>query len=224
MSDAPRPSLLVRILRPTRLKITLGILAGLFAVAAYWWFDGGRYMFIPRRLAAVDGEVIYRSAQIHRRLIEDVLTDKKIQVVVDMAPDEPDDEDAAEEAAAVKRLGIRKVDVLTLDGSGRGDPADYITTLKEMVRAKRAGTPILVHCSAGTQRTGAVCAMYRMLYQGWSGPRAFDEYMDFRWDRPDKGHLTAYLDQHFAAIAQALVDAGLLDAVPAPLPRFAPAG
>lgn len=222
MSDSSSPSRLVRLLRPTKGKVVFGIVVAIGVAFTVWWWDGGRYMFIPRRFAAIEPGLIYRSAQIHERLIDGVLEEHGIQVVVDMAPDQPGDEDAAAERAAVKRLEIRKVDVLTLDGSGIGEPVDYIVTLSEMARAKRAGTPILVHCSAGTQRTGAVTAMYRMLYHGWTGPRAFAEYMEFRRHKPDKGHLTKYLDQHFAAIAQALVDAGLLDAVPVPLPRFAP--
>ncbi len=220
MSVDPSPSPLWRRLRPTKLRLCVALVIGALVAGLYWWYDGGRYMFIPRRLGAVEEGLIYRSAQLHRRLIEDVLVEKGIRVIVDMAPDDADDPDAEVEREVAERLGIRKVDLLTLDGSGRGDPADYVRALGEMLRAKREDTPILVHCAAGTQRTGALVAMYRMLYQGWDGPRAYAEYMTYRRNRPDRGHIEAYLDAHLPRIVKDLTRQGLLDAAPDPLPVF----
>lgn len=222
MSPTPASRRLAHALRPTRARLLVALGIGLLGAGLYWWYDGGRYMFIPRRFDAVEDGIIYRSAQLHRRLIEDVLVEHGIQVIVDMEPDDPHDLDEQAEARIAKQLGIRKVDLLTLDGSGRGDPTDYVKALREMVQAKRTGTPILVHCAAGTQRTGTVVALYRMLFQEWDGPRAYAEYMSFRRNRPDRGHISAYLDRHTQAIAEALVRDGLLDAVPDPLPRFEP--
>ncbi len=38
-----------------------------------------------------------------------------------------------------------------------------------------AKQPILVHCWHGSDRTGVVIAMYRILFQGWSKQQAIDE-------------------------------------------------
>ncbi len=35
--------------------------------------------------------------------------------------------------------------------------------------------PVLVHCKHGADRTGTMCAMYRMLRQGWTADDAIDE-------------------------------------------------
>lgn len=35
--------------------------------------------------------------------------------------------------------------------------------------------PVLVHCQHGADRTGLVCAMYRIVNQGWSKEKAIDE-------------------------------------------------
>jgi hypothetical protein len=35
--------------------------------------------------------------------------------------------------------------------------------------------PILIHCKAGLHRTGCLCAVYRMEYEGWSADDAFAE-------------------------------------------------
>lgn len=222
MSTPSRTRRILHALRPTKGRVVTAVVIGLLAGGLYWWYDGGRYRFIPRRLGAVEDGVIYRSAQLHRRLLEDVLVEKQIRVIVDMEPDDPNDPDERAEREIAARLGIRKVELLTLDGSGRGDPADYVRVLTEMVRARETETPILVHCAAGTQRTGTAVALYRMLFQGWDGPRAYAEYMDYRRNRPDRGIIAAYLDEHMRGIADALVRADLLDAVPEPLPRFGP--
>ncbi|MDJ0975274.1 MAG: tyrosine-protein phosphatase [Planctomycetota bacterium] len=224
MTDTPFLRRLLHALRPTRRRVALGVTAGLLFAGLYWWYDGGRYMFIPRRLGTVEDGVIYRSAQIHRRLIEDVLVEHGVQVIIDMEPDDPADPDETTEREVAAALGVRKIDIAGLDGSGRGDPNAYVRVLGEMVRAKQTGTPILVHCAAGTQRTGAAVAMYRMLFQDWSGARAFEEYMSYRRHRPDGGKLERYLETHFPNIAQELVKTGALPSVPDPLPRFGPDG
>jgi len=35
--------------------------------------------------------------------------------------------------------------------------------------------PVLVHCQHGADRTGTMCAMYRILRQGWTADEAIDE-------------------------------------------------
>ena len=35
--------------------------------------------------------------------------------------------------------------------------------------------PVLVHCQHGADRTGTMCAMYRVMRQGWSADKAIDE-------------------------------------------------
>jgi protein tyrosine/serine phosphatase len=51
-----------------------------------------------------------------------------------------------------------------------------------MVRALRTIThsekPILIHCWHGSDRTGVVVAMYRMVIQGWPRDKAIDEFIN----------------------------------------------
>ena len=43
---------------------------------------------------------------------------------------------------------------------------------------KQANGPILIHCWHGSDRTGLVSAMYRIVFQGWSKEDAIDELMN----------------------------------------------
>lgn len=51
---------------------------------------------------------------------------------------------------------------------------EYVTEFLSIVDDSTA-YPILVHCQHGADRTGALCAMYRILRQGWTPDEAIDE-------------------------------------------------
>lgn len=51
---------------------------------------------------------------------------------------------------------------------------DMIAVLK-VLRTVEADGPVLIHCQHGADRTGLVCALYRVVYQGWSKAAALDE-------------------------------------------------
>lgn len=50
-----------------------------------------------------------------------------------------------------------------------------------------APKPVLVHCWHGSDRTGIVCAAYRIVMQGWTPEKALEELMDERF-----GHHRSY--------------------------------
>ncbi len=53
--------------------------------------------------------------------------------------------------------------------------ADMIAALRVITRAKG---PVLVHCWHGSDRTGAVIAMYRMVVQHWPREKALAEFLE----------------------------------------------
>lgn len=100
---------------------------------------------------------------------------------------QPDDEEMAE----LKALGIREVlnlrqyhsDNDEAKGTGlilhhvpmnAGEirDADVIAALKIIREAKG---PIVIHCWHGSDRTGTIVAMYRIIFQGWSKQTALKE-------------------------------------------------
>ena len=52
---------------------------------------------------------------------------------------------------------------------------DEIVAALKYIKTEQAKGPILVHCLHGSDRTGAVIAMYRIIYQGWTKQQAIDE-------------------------------------------------
>lgn len=54
------------------------------------------------------------------------------------------------------------------------DDADVLATL-HAIRAAEASGPVLIHCKHGSDRTGLMAAMYRVVVQGWSKEEALSE-------------------------------------------------
>ena len=95
---------------------------------------------------------------------------------------------------AIQRLGI--TDVLNLrdhhtddaEAEGVGLTLHHIQTeadeinQQEIIKALRiirsAKGPVLVHCWHGSDRTGAVCAMYRVVFNNWSKDDAINEMIN----------------------------------------------
>jgi hypothetical protein len=200
---------------------TLFILALLGAAGWFWWSElQGRWFFSPRQWGAVEEGRIYRSGQIHWRVVEDALARHGIRVIVDLAIDEPGDRNAAAECEVADRLGIRKVDVHGLGGHGTGPVEAYADALATIRQARAAGEPVLVHCAAGAQRTGGAVAFHRLLFDGWDGRRTYEEMAAFRGRPKGVDPLFDYVNENLRALAERLVERGLLPAVPSPLPRL----
>lgn len=209
------------VLRRSALALLLVVCVG--AGATIWWREGGRRLFFPRQWDVVEPGFLYRSGQIHRRLIEDVLREHQIDLVIDLARDRWSDADAAAEREVIERLAIRRLAFEDLGGSGRGNPASYVDALAAIAEARRQRQRVLVHCSAGSERVGGAIMLYRTLFQGWSGADAFAEYRRYRNRPPRENNVAHFLDVHMPKIAGALLARGALDALPDPLPVLAPA-
>ena len=99
-----------------------------------------------------------------------------------------------EEMAALEAMGMRSILNLREDHSdedeargtrlklyhvpvnaGEVDDRFVISALRVIVEAQK---PILIHCWHGSDRTGVVAAMYRMVFQGWPRQRAIDEFVN----------------------------------------------
>lgn len=64
--------------------------------------------------------------------------------------------------------------------AGKITDAQVIEALQAIHRNPK---PVLIHCWRGSDRTGLVVAMYRIVFQNWTKPRAIEELMN-----PKFGH------------------------------------
>ncbi|MDJ0976589.1 MAG: tyrosine-protein phosphatase, partial [Planctomycetota bacterium] len=119
------------------------------------WIDGWRNRYLPKNFGIVENGFIYRSGQVHGDLIEDVLKEHHIRAVIDVSGDTGRSHEA-EQLAVVERMGLERTTVEGLDGHGLGPIESYATAFTALVEARRAGKPALVHCRAGSERTGAL--------------------------------------------------------------------
>lgn len=196
------------------LLLLLAVLAvGAGAVAIH------RERTAPRRWGVVVPGLVYRSGQLPAKRIETMLVRHRIRTVVDLTDARTRSADRDAEARVLAALGLRGVRA-PLEGDGRGALDSYVVAIREIRRAESSGEPVLVHCQAGTQRTGGVTAMYRLLVQSRGREEVLRELERNGWRPGRDGTLIRFLDENMAELARRLAAAGLIPAVPASLPRL----
>lgn len=108
----------------------------------------------------------YRSAQIDASTLKLVVGDYGIKTIINLRGANPGDVWYEREKAAAQELGVQHIDISM--SATRMPPREVLLQVYDALTT--AEYPILIHCQAGADRTGAVSAMYRMVVQGQ--PRA----------------------------------------------------
>lgn len=153
------------------------IAAGAIGLAVVTWVLVGlyrRYDGEPRRFAAVEEGVLYRSGQPKPGEIGHLI--KRLGLRTLIIAREDSSENVQNELAFARRRGLNIVH-LPLE-SRTPIPDDQIERFFRVVDDPR-NRPALVHCSAGRHRTGLLCALYRIERQGWSREDAIAEMRSF---------------------------------------------
>ncbi|MEK6744394.1 MAG: dual specificity protein phosphatase family protein [Nitrospirota bacterium] len=109
-------------------------------------------------------EKVYRSAQPNRKGFEE-LKRLDIRNVLSFRDHHADDRDA-------KGLGLTLHRVKMEAGEIRDE---QVVEALRIIRTAKG--PIVVHCWHGSDRTGLISAMYRILYQNWSKEESIEELM-----------------------------------------------
>jgi len=112
-------------------------------------------------------DTLYRSAQPRSRNVS-ALAQLGIRTVVSLRAFNGDERRFADSGIALVRFRINTWDI---------DDAEVARAVATMVESQRRG-PVLIHCWHGADRTGVVCAAYRMIVQGWSKHDARAEMFD----------------------------------------------
>jgi tyrosine-protein phosphatase SIW14 len=74
------------------------------------------------------------------------------------------------------KLRIEKVPMNAGEEDSQIIDQNVIKVMKILSNKKNG--PFLIHCLYGSERTGLICAMYRILYQKWTKDRAIDEMLN----------------------------------------------
>ena len=95
-----------------------------------------------------------------------------------------------DEEKACARLGLAYVHfpMSAWDAPSDGDVRDFLAAVTDP-----ALQPVFFHCQHGQDRTGTLCACYRMAVEGWSLPEALAEMDAFGFD-PIWKDLRAYVE------------------------------
>jgi protein tyrosine/serine phosphatase len=195
--------------------IGVGIAGWVISDYAGTWKD----RFVPRKFRVVEPGAIFASGQIDRRLIRGVLVDNKIQEIICLMGNDAKDVDSAFELKTAQELGIERL-YFPLSGDGTGDIQQYAGAVAAMVACQKAGKPVLVHCSSGSQRTNGAIYFYRVLLEGRDAETAAQEMYRNGHDTKANPLLIPYLNQNIGEMARLLVQKGIIEKIPDPLPQI----
>ena len=171
------------------IAISLLVLAALSG-AGLAYYD--RNFGTPKRFAAVEDGVLYRSAQPTTHQISHLIDTVGLETILivreglsDRVPDEV-------EYARGRGLNAVHIPIKSRQPIPDRQVAEFFRYVDDP-----ANHPILVHCSAGRHRAGYLCALYRIERQGWTVERAMEEMLSFDPDmrvnpRPVLQQLRAY--------------------------------
>lgn len=190
----------------------------LLAVLGLW--EAFKYQIVPKRFGTVERSLIFRSGRIAPRLIAKTLRERNIAVIVDLTEPSPDDPAWRAEREEAGKLGIQVLN-FSLAGDGTGNITNYAKAVAAIVEAKRANKPVLVHCSAGAQRTGGVIAAYRLLVEKQLPETVLAEMSRYGWKARRNRALVDYLNKHMPELRSLLQDMGAVRRERSAPPRLA---
>jgi protein tyrosine/serine phosphatase len=169
------------------------IALGVLVLAAYP-FKKHRYQFLTRNFGVVEEGKIFRSGYLEPWPLERMVRKHDLETVVTLTSDNgPND---LREGETLERLGVDLVRY-SMPGSGCAD-FDLLEEAAGIV-AETTRHPLLVHCSAGSNRTGAVVAVWRVVHEGWSLEQAFEEIAQFHQPPRVEEDLRAHLETWYTA-------------------------
>ncbi len=204
-----------------RFVFTTVFVATIAGVGVGLWFFLVRDRVVPKRFGIVVAGEVYRSGQISRYLIADVINRYQIGTIVDLNGFDPSDADQQAEAAVSRSKGVHHY-CFPLRGNGTGQIAHYADAVATIVNSQRNRVPVLVHCYAGTQRTGACVSFYRLLIRKDRPQDVYEELGRYGWDAGLNHVLVEYINAHLRELAELLVQRHALDRIPDEIPTLHP--
>jgi len=129
---------------------------------------------------------IYRSAEPSSTKLTEYRDKYKIGAVMNLRADVEDEERLEVEALKMMWIWVPMADDAKPDAGLVG---------RAIAVMKDTPVPLLVQCKGGRHRTGLVVACYRVVVQGWSKRKAWDEAKDYGFYK--RGELGTPLEKWF---------------------------
>jgi protein tyrosine/serine phosphatase len=175
--------------RRRRILLVL-ILAG----AAIAGIKYGRHHVLPKRFAEVEAGQLYRSGYCEPWPLERVIERHGLRTILTLMSDEPESSEQQKEDAVALRHGVQIVRI-GMPGDGRAE--FELLDLAADTMADESKHPMLVHCSAGVNRTGAAYAAYRMKHCGWTFEEALAEAQKYGYSPGRTPQLRTHLQGYY---------------------------
>jgi len=207
----------MKIVKKHALALSL-VLAAILVLSGWEIF---KYRMAPKRFGVVEAGKIYRSGRIAPRLMKKTLQKYAISTVIDLTEPAPGDASWRAEQKAVTNLGLTYFN-FPLRGDGTGNITNYARALAAIEQAKKENKPVLVHCAAGTQRTGGVTAAYRLLIEKHPPATAYAELTRYGWKARKDRILLEYLNAHLPELNSLLQDMQVINREKRAVPQIAP--
>lgn len=146
---------------------------------------------------------MYRGAQPKDENYQD-LARLGIRTVIDLQRKGEDNEKDLVEAAGMKFVRIPMSD------TSEPDPESIQEFLR--IAADPINQPVFVHCRGGRHRTGAMVAIYRMCFEGWTAERAYQEMKQYDFNKGfGHGALKDVVFEYFETVDRGEAAVGVSD-------------
>lgn len=206
-------------------KIRVPVLIALTLLATVWlaqilWAGGMKDRYIPKGFEEVVPGRLYRSGQISRWLIDDVLKENKIGIIIYFNHNEEKKNRHREKELDVAwNYRIAYTD-LPMPDHGMGDIHRYAEAMAVINHYDGLNQPVLMHDESGTRAVSIAVAFYRMFMQRWKTEDVVRELLAEGWPVEDRPMLKNYLNDHLPVLAEKLVEMKVIQKVPENLPLF----
>jgi tyrosine-protein phosphatase SIW14 len=130
-----------------------------------------------RNFRVVEEGVLYRCGQLTLPRLQKVVAEHNIKTVISLRDgDKPIDEQEEQWVKASRKLRFYRIPYRDWNPDNTGKiPAEIGLKAFREIMDDPSNYPVLVHCFAGIHRTGTMCAVFRMDYQGWTNEQAITE-------------------------------------------------
>jgi protein tyrosine/serine phosphatase len=111
-------------------------------------------------------DTLYRSAQPTKEGMRS-LKAMGIKTIINLRPIHSDKSEIVSTGLRLERVMVSPWHI---------EDKDVVTVMK--IVSNKENKPFLIHCQKGSDRTGLMCAMYRIVFQAWTKKDALDEMVN----------------------------------------------